>query len=226
MPRKNTNARQRRSTSTLQAVPNPDTAPGRRTAAEDKLWAALHAHPAITTTELADYAGIGRSTAGKILCTWERDGSATRTPGPAHGKRRAADTWTITDQHDPNNVDDVTTTPRPTPDQPIPTDSDNASRVSEPAVPESATDTTAPPAAQDEAPTQKVTRLAKGALRGLVEDYLNEHAGEQFSPNEIGTALARSSGAVANALDRLVTDGYAIQTQDKPKRYATKTAAS
>lgn len=65
-------------------------------------------------------------------------------------------------------------------------------------------------------------RLGKGALRGMVEDYLTERPGEQFSPSRIGKALQRSSGAVANALEKLVTDGYATQTQDKPKRFVAK----
>jgi hypothetical protein len=71
---------------------------------------------------------------------------------------------------------------------------------------------------------QKMRRLPSGGLRGLVEDWLRDHPGEEFSPNAIGKALGRSSGAVANALDKLVAAGYAAQTQDKPKRFtAVKT---
>ncbi|MGH3693791.1 MAG: hypothetical protein ACRDRX_07350 [Pseudonocardiaceae bacterium] len=62
-------------------------------------------------------------------------------------------------------------------------------------------------------------RLPPGGLRGLVEDWLRDHPGERFSPSAIGKALGRSSGAVANALDKLVADGYAAQTCDKPKRF-------
>jgi biotin operon repressor len=71
----------------------------------------------------------------------------------------------------------------------------------------------------------KAPRLGKGALRGMVEDYLAEHTAEQFSPSAIGKALKRSSGAVNNALEKLVSDGYAVQTQDKPKRFAAKATA-
>jgi hypothetical protein len=95
MPSTNANVRAHRSTRALHAVPNP--APAARTAAEDKLWAALHAHPTSTTSDLAAYAGIGHSTAGKILATWATDGSVTRTSQPTQAGRRAADTWTITD---------------------------------------------------------------------------------------------------------------------------------
>jgi hypothetical protein len=72
-------------------------------------------------------------------------------------------------------------------------------------------------------------RLAPGALRGMVEDYLRDHPGEEFSPTTIAKALGgKSSGAVSNALDKLVDDGTAVKTQDKPRRFAlapTETSA-
>lgn len=61
-------------------------------------------------------------------------------------------------------------------------------------------------------------RLKSGALQGLVEDFLTEHPSEH-SPTAVGKAIARSSGAVANALERMVASGWAIRTCDKPKRY-------
>ncbi len=61
-------------------------------------------------------------------------------------------------------------------------------------------------------------RLKSGALQGLVEDFLTEHPGEH-SPTAVGKAIVRSSGAVANALERMVASGWAIRTCDKPKRY-------
>jgi hypothetical protein len=67
------------------------------TDAEDKLWEALHAYPNSTAADLASVAGIGKSTAGKILARWDKDGSVTRTPGIAEGGRRAADLWSVTD---------------------------------------------------------------------------------------------------------------------------------
>lgn len=62
-------------------------------------------------------------------------------------------------------------------------------------------------------------RLPKGALRGMVEDFLSEKPGEGFSPNAIAIALGRSSGAVANALDQMVRDGVVTMTSEKPRRY-------
>jgi hypothetical protein len=63
-------------------------------------------------------------------------------------------------------------------------------------------------------------RLPPGGLRGMVEDYLREHPDNAFGPNQIGKHLARSGGAVANALDKLVDAGSAVLTQSKPRRYA------
>jgi hypothetical protein len=64
-------------------------------------------------------------------------------------------------------------------------------------------------------------RLASGALRGMVEDYLRDHPSEQFGPTAIANALGgKSSGAVSNALDKLVEDKTAVKTQDKPRRFA------
>lgn len=64
-------------------------------------------------------------------------------------------------------------------------------------------------------------RLAPGALRGMVEDHLRDHPGEPFGPTTIARALGgKSSGAVSNALGKLVADGVAVKIQDKPRRFA------
>ena len=67
----------------------------------------------------------------------------------------------------------------------------------------------------------KSDRLAPGGLRGMVEDWLRDHSGEQAGPTKIAKDLGgKSSGAVSNALDKLVEGGVAVKTQDKPKRFA------
>lgn len=216
------------------------TAPRGRTAAEDKLWAALHAHTAATTGDLAAQASIGRSTAAKILAAWATEGSVTRSSEPAPGGRRAADTWRITDTIQdhvtaatPDQPEDETSAIAP--DATIDAASDVGSREITASAPDTVeqqptiTSTTPTPtragatARGDAAAPRKTTRLVKGALRGMVEDYLAERPGEQFSPSAIGKALGRSSGAVSNALAKLIADGYAVQTQDKPKRFTAKT---
>jgi hypothetical protein len=72
-----------------------------------------------------------------------------------------------------------------------------------------------------DATAEKKARLAPGGLRGMVEDYLRDHPGEEFGPTAIANALGgKSSGAVSNALDKLVEGGVAAKTQDKPRRFA------
>ncbi|MGH3614150.1 MAG: hypothetical protein ACRDRK_16460 [Pseudonocardia sp.] len=58
-----------------------------------------------------------------------------------------------------------------------------------------------------------------GGLRGLVADHLVQHPAEEFSPTQVANALGRSYGAVANALERLVEHGAAVQTSTSPRRY-------
>jgi hypothetical protein len=63
-----------------------------------------------------------------------------------------------------------------------------------------------------------------GQLRDLVHAHLAEHPDADFTPHAIGRVLARSSGAVANALDRLTALGNAQLTSDKPRRYRHQAA--
>ena len=58
-----------------------------------------------------------------------------------------------------------------------------------------------------------------GQLRDLVAAHLAANPDADFTPHAIGRVLGRSSGAVANALDRLTALGQAQLTSDKPRRY-------
>ena len=58
-----------------------------------------------------------------------------------------------------------------------------------------------------------------GQLRDLVAAHLAAHPDADFTPHAIGRVLGRSSGAVANALDRLTALGQAQLTSEKPRRY-------
>ena len=65
------------------------------------------------------------------------------------------------------------------------------------------------------------SRLPSGSLRGMVEDFLRDHPAEGFGPVAIAKQLGgKSSGAVSNALDKLVDAGIAARVQDRPRRYA------
>ncbi|GGL42472.1 hypothetical protein [Planomonospora parontospora] len=59
-----------------------------------------------------------------------------------------------------------------------------------------------------------------GQLRDRILAHLAAHPGKDFTPYEIGRVLESSSGAVANALDRLVNLGQAELTCERPRRFA------
>ncbi|MFE0156729.1 hypothetical protein ACFWY5_57060 [Nonomuraea sp. NPDC059007] len=66
-----------------------------------------------------------------------------------------------------------------------------------------------------------------GGLRDLVHAHLIEFPGKEFTSHEIAKALGgRSSGAVANALDRLVQLGDAVPTTERPRRFALAPTAN
>ncbi|MEU1901487.1 MarR family transcriptional regulator [Nocardiopsis dassonvillei] len=67
------------------------------TRTRDLVLAALaEATEPVTVTELAERAGVGKSTLGKHLPALEKDGLAVRTPGGRDGRRRLPDTWQAT----------------------------------------------------------------------------------------------------------------------------------
>ncbi|WP_034274341.1 MarR family transcriptional regulator [Haloechinothrix halophila] len=164
-----------------------------RTAAEIRLWEALITHPGSGVAELAAHAAVGRSTAGKILPRWHAQGLISRNAGQPTGARRGPDLWAVL---------------APASDAATPREDSVGD------VPKS--DGTAPGATAN-----RKRRLPKGALRGMVEDFLREddRVSHDYTPGDIARKLARSSGAVSNALDRLVQDGTVVQTSSKPRRF-------
>jgi len=58
-----------------------------------------------------------------------------------------------------------------------------------------------------------------GALRDLVKEHLRKFPDAAFTPHQVGKVLTRSAGAVANALDKLVSLGTAQMVTDKPRTY-------
>ncbi|MEU4574620.1 hypothetical protein [Nonomuraea sp. NPDC023979] len=58
-----------------------------------------------------------------------------------------------------------------------------------------------------------------GGLRDLVHAHLIEFPDKDFTPYEIAKVINRSSGAVANALDRLVNLDEAVLTCERPRRF-------
>ncbi|MGW3956982.1 hypothetical protein ACWEKM_40210 [Streptomyces sp. NPDC004752] len=66
-------------------------------------------------------------------------------------------------------------------------------------------------------------RLAPGALRQMVIDHLSAHPGEAFTATGISRVIEKSSGAIANALDKLVKQNIAEQVSDRPRTYRLAT---
>ncbi|WP_280422501.1 MarR family transcriptional regulator, partial [Nocardia carnea] len=62
-------------------------------------------------------------------------------------------------------------------------------------------------------------RLGNGELRRMVAGALANNPGGALSPREIAKTLARSSGAVGNALEALTAAGHADRTSASPRRY-------
>jgi predicted transcriptional regulator len=63
--------------------------------AAQALLGALANRPRATATELAEAAGIGRSTASKLLANLAATGQVLRQPGGLKDGRRAPDRWTL-----------------------------------------------------------------------------------------------------------------------------------
>lgn len=161
-------------------------------ACADALLGALVDRPSATAAELADTAGIGRSTAGKLLAKLTDDGRVERQPGGRQHGRRTADRWTLTAE----------TTQHPSPDPAI------------------ASAPTAEPADADGQSHPGSERLRAGELRDLALDCLADRPGQPMSPTAIAKVLGRSAGAVSNAVRVLAGQGAVVQTQAKPRRYA------
>ena len=215
---------------------------GGRDAVPDRVWAALLARPAVTAAELSAAAGAGRSTVSKLLAAWAEAGRVTSAAG-THA--RAARRWTAipapaallpaaptaaANSHVGAGRD------RPArrlvrPDDSASTRSADTSSPNDTSGPVEETRVTVADAGGGSrgdsgrhrehlprAAGARQVRLAAGQLRGLVEEFLAEHPGDH-GPVDIGHALRRSSGAIANALERLVDTGWAERTSEHPKRY-------
>jgi len=144
-----------------------------------------------TAGELAARFGIGQSTAAKRLAALEATGATRRQRGDRVDGVLAPDRWSSTKS------------PR------------RSARGT------SATRTSAEAAVSStvESPTPRDGRLRRGALGALVRDYLAARPGEELGPTQVGKALGRSQGAVANALVRLEAEGVIRLVSSMPRRY-------
>ncbi len=193
---------------------------------------ALRHHPDATTAELAELAGIGRSTASRTLANLETEGRVTRRRGKSEaGGRTAPDRWTLVLD---TLADRAETEQQPVIEEPAAEPADTTVTASEDedhggqaAPPASATTDTA--TAEATTATTDATqltsedisnpRLRPGALRALVHAWLADRPGQEFTPTKIGKELGRSAGAVGNALATMTDAGEVTQTSQKPRTY-------
>jgi DNA-binding MarR family transcriptional regulator len=198
---------------------------------------ALRRHPDSTAAELAEAAGIGRSTASKALAVLEAEGHATRQQSaPQPGAKHAPDRWTLASQAtagtaephgkpahrpEPNNeppaAEQSAATPVDGADQP------NDTGASRPAgAPPHHGPTIVETGRTDRLSADQPaagSRLRPGELRSLIHTFLAKRPGQQLTPTRIGKELGRSAGAVGNALATMTDAGEVTQTSAKPRKY-------
>src|SRR5205807_1134117 len=68
--------------------------------------------------------------------------------------------------------------------------------------------------------------LGKNELRTIVRDFLAAHPGHEFTPTVLSREIGRSSGAISNALDKLVISGEAVMVKEAPRIFAAPPTAS
>jgi predicted transcriptional regulator len=193
--------------------------------AEPKVRRALEANPGATTAALASTAGVGRSTASKLLSRWAAEGLVNRTTGK---DQSVPVTWTLRNHDQNDETAEVETTGEAaaeTVDQRSedPTTEADAREGDPSPVPGSDVGAAcaSAPSGDATADAPKKERLPKGALYDMVLGFLQAHPGEEFGPAKIGAELVRSSGAVNNALEKLVINGLATKTREAPKRFTS-----
>ncbi len=72
-----------------------------RSGGTEAVLGALSERPGRTAAEIAEFAGIGRSTANKALAALEVEGKALRATGGRDGSRRQPDRWSRPKQESP-----------------------------------------------------------------------------------------------------------------------------
>ncbi|MGD0706053.1 MAG: hypothetical protein ABSA02_39995 [Trebonia sp.] len=214
--------------------------------------AALSAEPGGgTVAVIAARAGISTAAARQALLAHEKNGTATRVKSSRPG---IADTWTPAtpaapvgeapgDEQSAAGPADAGTEPRPDPAvtaeaagtvAAIAQAADEAGKALAAGNLDDAVatlDTARDLAAQGRrvlkaaASGRRAPATRPGALRDLVEEHLRKFPDAAFTPHQVGKVLTRSAGAVANALDKLVSLGTAQMVTDKPRTYQLATAA-
>lgn len=196
-------------------MPNTQATPATLTGAQSKALAALSETRGATAKEVAEYAGIGGSTAGKALTALEGHGLARREHGEGVGPRRTADRWYLSPAEAPAEPEAADAAPQEAaPAEP-----------GTPAAPEAPAEAAPEPEAPAPAPKAGAkaaapgARLARGGLRQMVYEHLEAHPAKAFTAPALSKALGRSAGAVANALAKLKDHNQADLVGESPRQY-------
>jgi hypothetical protein len=178
---------------------------------EEAVKAAVETTAGGTTEGIAQVAGIGRSTAGKVLGRLADAGEVTRHQGGRDRGKRLPDRWTLAGVEMPaadagHVLGDAKTTP--------------AAEGKAPADEGKASDAKASDRAAS-AGKPESDKLKPGGLDPLVLGYLKDNAGSgPHGPTQVAKALERSSGAVGNCLARLTNEKKVKLVTEKPRRYS------
>ncbi len=173
----------------------------------------LTAAPEATVAQIAVSAGVGRSTAGKMLAQMESDGEVRRTEGGREGNRRQPDLWSLSG--DPTAATDEGAKPASAAAATGDGKSGKAPATDKPADDGKGEPATASASGPD------AGKLKPGGLDPLVLGFLQDNKDSgPHGPTQVAKALERSSGAVGNCLERLAKDKQVKLVTEKPRRYS------
>jgi hypothetical protein len=184
---------------------------------EEAVKAAVETTAGGTTEGIAQVAGIGRSTAGKVLGRLAAAGEVTRHHGGRDRGKRLPNRWTLAGVEMPaayagHVLGDAKAAPtaeggetaegKAPAGEGIASDAKASDRTASAGKPESG-------------------KLKPGGLDPLVLGYLEDNAGSgPHGPTQVAKALERSSGAVGNCLARLTNEKEVKLVTEKPRRYS------
>src|SRR6266540_740891 len=171
-------------------------------------------HPdGVSASAIVDESGLRAAIVGRVLAAMETAGAAVRKPAD-ESDPSGVELW-VRGEADLTTVDLSAAAVRvvcPTCQRPMPRR--NTVSVSR-------TGTAGPGHNGDGQRT-----LGKNELRNLVRDFLRDNPGHEFTPTTIGRELGRSSGAVANALAKLVISGEALLVNEAPATFSAPETAT
>jgi hypothetical protein len=175
----------------------------------------LQAAPQATAAQIAVSAGVGRSTAGKVLAQMESDGEVRRTEGGREGNRRLPDLWSLGGEQAAANDKG---------EKPASATAATAGKSAKAPADKSATagrDGGKGEPATASASAPEGGKLKPGGLDPLVLGFLEANKDDgPHGPTQVAKALERSSGAVGNCLERLAKDKKVKLVTEKPRRYS------